>query len=109
LSIVIDRLVPDNSLHLTHIQTKHWLTWSTENGLLQADQVPHFRKEGVTVTLLRQAVGYSEAVVVDEVEFDRTRLEPRAEACVVQLANFLERHPHFGWMALSQLLNQMTD
>lgn len=107
--VVIERLVADNSLQLTDVQAKNWLTWFTENGLLQAEQVPHFRKEGVMVTLLRQAVGYSEAVVVDEVEFDRPRLEAKAEACLVQLANFLERHPHFGWMALSQLLNQMTD
>jgi transcriptional regulator with XRE-family HTH domain len=107
--VVVERLVSDPTLQLTDIQAKNWLTWFTENGFLQAEGVPHFRKEGVTVTLLRQNPTYYEATPIQDNDSDRDRLDLLAESCVVRLANFLERHPHFGWMALSQLLNQMTD
>lgn len=107
--VVIDRLISNTEFQLTDVQAKNWLTWFTENGYLQAEQVPHFRKEGVTVTLLRQSLGYWDAIVQPEAVGDRERLDGLAESCVVRLANFLERHPHFAWMALSQLLNQMSD
>jgi hypothetical protein len=107
--VVIDRLVSTGDIQLTDVQAKNWLTWFTDNGYLQAEQVPHFRKEGVTVTLLRQTPGYWDQIVQPEVPGDRDRLDGLAEACVVRLADFLERHPHFAWMALSQLLNQMSD
>src|SRR5262249_16836757 len=104
--VVVERLVSDGSLQLTDVQAKNWLSWFTTNGFLHAEQVPHFRKEGVTVTLLRQNPGFSDGAAPVEFESDRERLEDLADAGVVRLANFLERHPHFGWMALSQLLNQ---
>jgi transcriptional regulator with XRE-family HTH domain len=107
--VVVERLINDRGLQLTDVQAKNWLTWFTSNGFLLAEQVPHFRKEGVTVTLLRQNPSLSDGAAPVEVENDRERLEGLAESCVVRLANFLERHPHFGWMALSQLLNQITD
>ncbi len=107
--VVVERLVNDGNLQLTDVQAKNWLTWFAENGFLQAEPVPHFRKEGVTVTLLRQVPGYHESAAVVEGEPERDRLDFLSESCAVSLANFLERHPHFGWMALSQLLNQMTD
>jgi transcriptional regulator with XRE-family HTH domain len=107
--VVIDRLINEPDLHLTDVQAKNWLTWFAEAGYLQAEQVPHFRKEGVTVTLLRQNPGYWEPAVTLDGDGDRGRLDNVAEFAAVRLANFLERHPHFGWMALSQLLNQMTE
>jgi hypothetical protein len=107
--LVIDRLIADPDLQITDVQAKNWLTWFTEAGYLQAEQVPHFRKEGVTVTLLRQNPGYWDQIVANEPGSERDRLDSVAEAAVIRLTNFLERHPHFGWMALSQLLNQMTD
>ncbi|HLZ10692.1 MAG TPA: NYN domain-containing protein [Chloroflexota bacterium] len=107
--VVIDRLIGDPDLSLTDVQAKNWLTWFTENGYLVAEPVPHFRKEGVTVTLLRQNPGYWETETVVEIPRDRERPDLVAEATVIRLVNFLERHPHFAWMALSQLLNQMTD
>lgn len=106
--VVIDRLINDPQLHLTDVQAKNWLTWFTDAGLLLAEQVPHFRKEGVTVTLLRQAPGAWDDVAHPDEEADRSRLEQAAEFTVIRLANFLDRHPHFGWMALSQLLNRIT-
>jgi transcriptional regulator with XRE-family HTH domain len=107
--VAVERLVADGSIQLTDVQAKNWLSWFTSNGFLHAEQVPHFRKEGVTVTLLRQNPGISDGAPPVEVENDRERLEDLADAGVVRLADFLERHPHFGWMALSQLLNQITD
>lgn len=104
--VVIDRLVSDPELQLTDVQAKNWLTWFAEVGYLQAEQVPHFRKEGVTVTLLRLSPGYWDLVAT---ESEGDRVELAAETAAVRLANFLERHPHFAWMALSQLLNQMSD
>jgi len=106
--LVVDRLIGDPRLDLTDVQAKNWLTWLADAGLLHAEQVPHFRKEGVTVTLLRQSPGaWDEAVHLDAGS-DRDRLVRAAEFAVVQMANFLDRHPHFGWMALSQLLNRMA-
>jgi transcriptional regulator with XRE-family HTH domain len=107
--VAVERLVSDNSLQLTDVQAKNWLSWFSANGFLHAEQVPHFRKEGVTVTLLRQNPAIVDVSAPVEVESDRERLDDLADAAVVRLANFLERHPHFGWMALSQLLNQITD
>jgi hypothetical protein len=107
--VVIDRLIGDPDLSLTDVQAKNWLTWFTDNGFLQAEPVPHFRKEGVTVTLLRQTPGYWESVAVVDLPSDQDRPDLTADACVIRLVNFLERHPHFAWMALSQLLNQMSD
>jgi len=107
--VVIDRLIADPELKLTDVQAKNWLTWLTEAGFLLADTVPHYRKEGVTVTLLRQSPGYWDAVASPDTSSDGDRLENLAEQATVRLANFLERHPHFAWMALSQLLNQMTE
>ncbi len=107
--VVIDRLINDPELALTDVQAKNWLTWFTENGYLLAEAVPHFRKEGVTVTLLRQNPGYWDPVGVVEAPIDRERPDFLADACVIRLVNFLERHPHFAWMALSQLLNQMSN
>lgn len=106
--VVVDRLINDPQLHLTDMQTKNWLTWFAEAGYLQAEQVPHFRKEGVTVTLLRQAPGAWDEAVRADVETDQDRLLRAGEFSVVRLANFLDRHPHFGWIALSQLLNRMA-
>jgi transcriptional regulator with XRE-family HTH domain len=107
--VVIDRLIADPELKLTDVQAKNWLTWFAEAGYLLADAVPHYRKEGVTVTLLRQSPGYWDAAASSDILSDGDRLENLAEQATVRLANFLERHPHFAWMALSQLLNQMTD
>jgi hypothetical protein len=107
--MVIDRLIADPELQLSDVQAKSWLTWFAEAGYLQAETVPHFRKEGVTVTLLRQAPGYWESVAVPDEAPATERLRAAADFAAVRLANFLERHPHFGWMALSQLLNQMTE
>jgi transcriptional regulator with XRE-family HTH domain len=107
--VVIDRLISDPELSLTDVQAKNWLTWFTENGYLLAEPVPHFRKEGITVTLLRQNPGYWDPVAAVEPSVERDRPDIVADACVIRLANFLERHPHFAWMALSQLLNQMSD
>jgi len=104
--VVIDRLISEPELQLTDVQAKNWLTWFAETSYLQAEQVPHFRKEGVTVTLLRLNPVNWDAPVV---EVEEERAETAAEAAVVRLANFLERHPHFGWMALSQLLNHMSE
>jgi len=104
--VVIDRLISEPELQLTDVQAKNWLTWFAETSYLQAEQVPHFRKEGVTVTLLRLNPANWDAPVV---EVEEERAETAAEAAVVRLANFLERHPHFGWMALSQLLNHMSE
>lgn len=106
--VVIDRLINDPQLQLTDVQAKNWLTWLTDAGFLQAEQVPHFRKEGVTVTLLRQTPGAWDDVVRQDDDADQIRLEKAAEFAVVRLANFLDRHPNFAWMALSQLLNRMT-
>lgn len=104
--VAVDRLINDPVLHLTDVQAKNWLTWLANTGYLLADQVPHYRKEGITVTLLRQAPGaWSEPGQTDA---DHARIEHEAEMAVVRLANFLDRHPHFAWMALSQLLNRMT-
>jgi transcriptional regulator with XRE-family HTH domain len=107
--VVIDRLINDPELMLTDVQAKNWLTWFTDNGYLLAEMVPHFRKEGVMVTLLRQNPGYWEPVAAVELPTDRERPDFLGDACVIRLVNFLERHPHFAWMALSQLLNQMSD
>jgi transcriptional regulator with XRE-family HTH domain len=107
--VVIDRLISDPELQLTDVQAKNWLTWLTDAGYLLAETVPHYRKEGVTVTLVRQAPGYWEAPVVNDPVVDTDRLDGLAEQATVRLADFLERHPHFAWMALSQLLNQMTE
>jgi len=104
--VVIDRLISDPELQLTDVQAKNWLTWFAETNYLQAEQVPHFRKEGVTVTLLRLNPTNWDLPVA---EVEEERAETAAEAAVVRLANFLERHPHFGWMALSQLLNHMSE
>lgn len=104
--VVIDRLISEPELQLTDVQAKNWLTWFAETNYLQAEQVPHFRKEGVTVTLLRLNPASWDAPVA---EAEEERAETSAEAGVVRLANFLERHPHFGWMALSQLLNHMSE
>ncbi len=106
--VVIDRLINDPQLQLTDVQAKNWLTWFTDAGFLLAEQVPHFRKEGVVVTLLRQTPGAWDDVVRPEDDTDQIRIEKAAELAVVRLANFLDRHPNFGWMALSQLLNRMT-
>ena len=107
--VVIDRLINDPGLALTDVQAKNWLTWFTDNGYLLAEAVPHFRKEGVTVTLLRQNPGYWDPTSTVDVSVDRERPDFLADGCVIRLVNFLERHPHFAWMALSQLLNQMSD
>lgn len=104
--VVIDRLISDPELQLTDVQAKNWLTWFAEVGYLQAEQVPHFRKEGVTVTLLRLSPGFWDFVAT---ESEGDRVELAAETAAVRLADFLERHPHFAWMALSQLLNQMSE
>ena|GEM_PF-5324068 len=104
--VVIDRLISEPDLQLTDVQAKNWLTWFAETGYLLAEQVPHFRKEGVTVTLVRlNPANWENAPTEGEDE----RIETAADAAVVRLANFLERHPHFAWMALSQLLNHMSD
>lgn len=107
--MVIDRLTNSGDLYLSDVQAKGWLTWFVEEGYLLAETVPHFRKEGVTVTLLRQAPGYWESELTSGDESDTDRLGLAAEFASVRLADFLERHPHFAWMALSQLLNQMTE
>jgi transcriptional regulator with XRE-family HTH domain len=107
--MVIDRLVNDPELQLNDVQAKSWLTWFTDAGYLQAEGVPHFRKEGVTVTLLRQNPGYWDTPAAPDEASSHDNLQALSEFGAVRLANFLERHPHFGWMALSQLLNQMTD
>lgn len=106
--VVVDRLINDSQIHLTDVQAKNWLTWLAEAGYLLAEQVPHFRKEGVTVTLLKQAPGAWEDTSRADVESDQNRLLRAGDFSVVRLANFLDRHPHFGWMALSQLLNRMV-
>jgi transcriptional regulator with XRE-family HTH domain len=106
--VVVDRLLNDPQLQLTDVQAKNWLTWFHEAGYLQAEQVPHFRKEGVTVTLLHQVPGAFDLVAPTDGETDHERMQRASEFAVLRLANFLERHPHFGWMALSQLLNRMA-
>ncbi|MGH2461612.1 MAG: helix-turn-helix domain-containing protein [Chloroflexota bacterium] len=106
--VVVDRLINDSQLQLTDVQAKNWLTWLVEAGYLQAEQVPHFRKEGVTVTLLRQVPGAWDEPNRADLETDQERLMRAGDFSVVRLANFLDRHPHFGWMALSQLLNRMA-
>jgi transcriptional regulator with XRE-family HTH domain len=106
--VVVDRLINDPQLQLTDVQAKNWLTWFVDAGYLLAEQVPHFRKEGVTVTLLKQNPGAWEDTVRAAAESEQDRLGRVAEFAVVRLANFLDRHPHFAWMALSQLLNRMT-
>lgn len=107
--MVIDRLTNASDLHLSDAQAKGWLTWFVEAGYLLAETVPHFRKEGVTVTLLRQAPGYWDVETVTDEGYEGEPIGLAAEFTVVRLVNFLERHPHFAWMALSQLLNQMTE
>lgn len=106
--VVVDRLVNDLQLQITDVQAKNWLSWFGEAGYLQAEQVPHFRKEGVTVTLLRQVPGAFESSGVNDDDADQIRLIRGAEFTALRLADFLERHPHFAWMALSQLLNRMS-
>lgn len=106
--VVVDRLINDSQLRISDVQAKNWLTWFAESGFLQAEQVPHFRKEGVTVTLLRQGAGTWDRQPPAEAEIDRDRLVRDGEFAALRLANFLDRHPHFGWMALSQLLNRMA-
>ncbi len=106
--VVVDRLINDSQIRLSDVQAKNWLTWFSDAGFLQADQVPHFRKEGITVTLLRQTPGaWGEPNRADG-ESDQDRLIRAGEFSVVRLADFLDRHPHFAWMALSQLLNRMA-
>ena len=106
---VVERLINDPQLQLTDVQAKNWLTWFHETGFLQAEQVPHFRKEGVTVTLLHLVAGAFDSAAPIDVETDHVRMKRALEFAAVRLANFLERHPHFGWMALSQLLNRMAN
>lgn len=107
--MVIDRLTNAADLHLSDVQAKGWLTWFVEAGYLLAETVPHFRKEGVNVTLLRQAPGYWDVEPVPDEGCEGEPVGFAAEFTVVRLVNFLDRHPHFAWMALSQLLNQMTE
>jgi transcriptional regulator with XRE-family HTH domain len=104
----VERLTADPELRLTEVQARNWLTWMINAGFLTTEQVPHFRKEGVMVTLLRQSPGaWDSSPAPDEPE-GQQRLRRVAEFAAVRLANFLDRHPTFAWIALSQLLNQLS-